>query len=71
MSRLTVSQRIRIVRAGFESECARLDKAHLHSLSRYAVLPARWHFLPDSPLACEDIGRQALREMLEGDHAQV
>lgn len=64
MSRLSVSQRIRIVRIAFQAECAVLNKAHCAKLARYATMPHEWQFLPESVHACEDIGRRALREMI-------
>ena len=64
MSRLTISQRIRIVRIAFQAECAVLNKAHLVKMSPYAVMPREWQFLPESVHACEDIGRRALHELL-------
>jgi hypothetical protein len=63
--RLTIAMRIRCVKLGFQAECALLDKAHLYKLSAYAIMPLSYKFLPDSVHACEDIGRRALREMLE------
>jgi hypothetical protein len=64
MGKLTLSQRIRIVRMGFQAECAVLNKAHLSKLAGIAIPAQRWSLLPDSVHACEDIGRCALREFL-------
>ena len=69
MSRLTVSQRIRIVRLGFLAACAELNKAHAAKLARYATMPHEWASLPNSVHACEDIGRRALQELLAEEKA--
>ncbi len=65
MRALSVSQRIRIVKLGFQAQCAVLNKPHLAYMAKYAVLPHEFAFLPDSVHACEDIGRRALHEYLE------
>lgn len=65
MSQLTISQRIRIVRLGFLAACAELNKAHAAKLARYATMPHEWASLPNSVLACEDIGRRAFHELTQ------
>lgn len=64
MIRLSVSQRIRIVRLAFQAECAVLNKAHLVRMATYAVMPLDYRWLPESVHGCEDIGRRALHELL-------